>query len=173
MCRIAQAARKGKDMQDYKYWIVDTAHMSAYTYARTKKDAQDGLRRAIEAKKEEARTWESHIRNYPDRAEAFTAYLKAANEATYEIMTWEEFKQRERDFILSDSVQEITEERYDEQLNVLPPLKWCTRRGIEMFCMSEMYTGTYTNQYADTHTGKFYTKMVDICDESTWIHNFI
>ena len=46
--------------------------------------------------------------------------------------------------------------------------------GVEMFCMSEMYSDTYTTQYAYDHrTGKYYCKMVDSEDTSTWIHTLL
>ncbi|MGL5436016.1 MAG: hypothetical protein ACRDBO_11535, partial [Lachnospiraceae bacterium] len=69
-------------------------------------------------------------------------------------------------------LKETTEEQFEEALNVLPPLKWCTIDGIEMFCMSEMYTATYTNQYA-RYEGKYYKKMVDVTDKSTWLNNYL
>ena len=37
--------------------------------------------------------------------------------------------------------------------------------------MSEFYTSHYTHQYAkDRRTGKYYSKLVDYRDRSTWIH---
>ncbi len=37
-----------------------------------------------------------------------------------------------------------------------------------------MYTGTYTTQYAySLVTGKYYSAMVDVTDEETWIYNRI
>ena len=51
---------------------------------------------------------------------------------------------------------------------------WCTVEGVEMFCMSEMWTGTYTTQYAHDHrTGKYYSKMVDVTDRDTWINTYL
>ena len=67
---------------------------------------------------------------------------------------------------------EITEEEYEDQLDILPPLLWCTIDDVTMFCMSEMTDGSITAQYGrDNRTHKFYTKMVDIYDKSTWLHN--
>ena len=71
-------------------------------------------------------------------------------------------------------MKEITEETFEDMLNVLPPIKWCTIDGIEMFCMSEMLTGFYTSQYIhDKGTNKYYHKIVDVTDKATWGHNFI
>lgn len=43
---------------------------------------------------------------------------------------------------------EIDEDRWDEMLNVLPPMRWRTVRGIEFFQMSEMLTGDLTGTFA-------------------------
>jgi hypothetical protein len=50
--------------------------------------------------------------------------------------------------------KEISEERYEEQLNVLPPLKW-TNGG---FFMSEFYSGKITSFYQEWGC-KFYSSM--------------
>ena len=70
-------------------------------------------------------------------------------------------------------IKEVTEEQFNDALDVLPPLKWCTIDGIEMFCISEMTDGTYTAQYARTPDGKYYCATVDVMDKSTWINNRI
>lgn len=106
---------------------------------------------------------EEKIQNYKDKAEIGC-----------EIMLYSEFEKFKRDNILSKPLKEITEKEYNEMLNVLPPLHYVTRNGITMFCMSEMYTETYTNQYAyDSKNNKYYTKLVDVKDESTWINNVL
>lgn len=88
--------------------------------------------------------------------------------------TEEEFQAMEKSKLISGEPEEIAADKFNEMLDVLPPLRWCTIDGVEMFCMSEMYTGTYTNQYAhDKSSGKYYTKMVDACDKSTWINNYL
>ena len=90
------------------------------------------------------------------------------------IIAFEEFKTAEKAHLTGGEPEEITAECFNEMFNILPPLKWCTLDGVEMFCISEMYTETYTNQYAyDKKSGKYYTKMVDICDKSTWINNYL
>ena len=89
-------------------------------------------------------------------------------------MTYVEFEAHQRRMLLAGEPEEISEERFYEQFNVLPPIKWVTIGGVEMFCMCEMWTGSYTNQYAHDHkTGKFYTKMVDSADRDTWIHKYL
>ena len=40
--------------------------------------------------------------------------------------------------------------------------------------MSEMYTETYTKQYAyDSKNDRYYVKYVDVKDRSTWIDNIL
>lgn len=93
------------------------------------------------------------------------------NNADYKVMSFDEYMQLKKERYLSDKVQEITEEEWEDKLNVLPPLYWCTIDGINEFCLSEMYDDTFTTQYA-RYNGKYYSKMVDVTDKKTWIHNF-
>ena len=40
--------------------------------------------------------------------------------------------------------------------------------------MSEFENGRFTNQYAhDLHSGRYYSKLVDAEDPSTWIHEIL
>lgn len=93
---------------------------------------------------------------------------------TIQVVSFDDFMKIERAILLAGEPEETTEEQFEEMLDVLPPAAWCTIDGVEMFCMSEMYTGSYTTQYAhDRETNKFYCKMVDILDRTTWINNFL
>ena len=129
------------------------------------------LQRANESRERDIASWTRNYENYPD-VDMYKDYLRAAKEVEYQIMTWDEFQEGQKKHLLSDDLKEITEETWEEMLCVLPPYKWCTIDGVEMFCMSEMYTGTYTTQYARCN-GKYYCKMVDSTDQSTWIHNIL
>lgn len=53
--------------------------------------------------------------------------------------------------------REITEETYDDMLNILPPLKW---HNGGFFCM-EAYAGTIHSFYQELN-GKYYTSLQDI-----------
>jgi vacuolar-type H+-ATPase subunit H len=155
-----------------EFCVVDTCHISVYSFSDTRTEAEQKLQDALENNKKDIETWKSHCKNYPD-TELFKNYLKEAENKKYEIMTYDEFVQLERNYYLNQPLTEIDKETFDEMLNVLPPLKWCTRHNIEMFCMSEMLTGTYTSQYMfNLVTSKYYHKIVDIMDESTWGYNF-
>jgi hypothetical protein len=53
--------------------------------------------------------------------------------------------------------QEITEKEWFENLEVLPPEKWETVRGVNIFRMCEYLTGNITAHFANLH-GKFFTR---------------
>lgn len=135
-------------------------------------DADNALEEVERAKRsaaESVATYERHIINWPDSADYWRSCKAKYENADYQIMTFDEFLKRQREKMLSGGVTETTEEKFNEMLDVLPPLKWCTIDGVEMFCMSEMYVGTYTNQYAKVGD-KYYAALVDITDRETWIH---
>lgn len=59
-------------------------------------------------------------------------------------------------------------------LDVLPPILYTRRGAVVSFCMCEMFTGSWSAQYAhDLTSDRYYTKIVDVRDESTWIYNFL
>lgn len=137
-------------------------------------DADNALEEIAKAQKSAAdnvATYESHIVNYPDRADYWRNCKAKYENAKYEVMTLGEYLKKQKKHLLGEVI-ETTEEQFNEMLNVLPPMKWCHIDGVEMFCMSEMYTGTYTNQYARIGNN-YYTAMVDVLDKSTWIHRRI
>lgn len=153
--------------------VVDISQPSIYDFIEEWENPQEKLTAANQSRDKSIKTWAQHIDNYPDRTD-FVAYLKQEKERSFDVMTYGDFLSLERDKLLSGPLTEITKDRFQEMLNVLPPLNWVTYEDVEMFCMCEMFTGTYTDQYAhDKATGKFYVKMVDASDCSTWIHNIL
>lgn len=153
-------------------WIVNTVDMSVFDFGNAK-NAEDKIKAAYRRKAKEIERLEGLLTKYPDN-HIFVGMLNEARAARYEAMTWEAFEIRQRGFLLRGRPEEVTQEVFEEQLNVLPPLAWCTVQGVEMFCMSEMYTGTFTSQYAyDRTTGKYYSKMVDVRDRKTWINTYL
>lgn len=56
-------------------------------------------------------------------------------------------------------VVEITAEHFHDALNVLPPVGWTTRQGVESFRISERIWGNITDIYA--HAGQRYFKLSD------------
>lgn len=154
--------------------VADLNTLSVWTMAKTPEEAEEGLQRAIENQKHGIETYTSYIVDYPDNADYWKKQLAVTTKKKYKIMEYDYFKGEERKKLLKGKPKKTTKEKFWEMLEVLPPIKWCTIDGVEMFCMSEMWTGSYTSQYAhDKKTDKYYTKMVDCLDKSTWIHEFL
>lgn len=153
--------------------VVDINSMSLYSFINSNEAAQEKLKDAIERKEKDIKSWESHVEKYSNN-EHFINYLEQAKNKEYKIMTYEEYLELEKSHYLNKPITEVTEEDFHDMLNVLPPLKWHTRNNIEMFCMSEFLTGSFTSQYLhDRNTNKYYHKTVDITDQATWGYNFI
>lgn len=157
-------------MKTNEYIIADTTSLRSFCLT-SDSDASANLDRANRHRLSNIETWKSHVSNYPDQ-ELFKEYLADAERVSYEIMTLNAYLDLKKAFYLSKPLIEIDQEEYREQLNVLPPLNWVTIGGVEMFCMSEMYDGNYTAQYAKKGD-RYYTKMVDAWDKTTWINNFL
>lgn len=155
--------------------IVNTESMTIWNFCTEETAAQEIERANVSNLADIARYKE--LLNHPANNDGkFTRWLAQAEakQGKFVPMTYEEFKAAEREKLLAYPLHEITEERFYEMLDVLPPLHWTRIDGVEIFCMSEMFTGTFSDQYAHDHrTGKYYCKLVDVCDRSTWIHNLL
>jgi hypothetical protein len=106
-----------------------------------------------------------------DEANAYSKRLaeqQGAPPRHYEAMTYEAYKAAERREYLSHPLQEITEETYREAFEQLPPEQFGFAGGLESFLMSEHFSGPYTEQYV-AYQGRYFTRMVDATDRSTWI----
>ena len=156
-----------------EYVVVDVNGGFSHVYDFcTPETAKEIIEKATESARNTVETYNRHIVNYPERADYWRKRQKEYLNAKYEMMTFDEYLARQKKAMVSGEVKEETKEDFDNALNCLPPLKWCTRSNVEMFCMSEMYTGTYTTQYAfNLVNSKYYCAMVDVTDEETWIHN--
>lgn len=86
----------------------------------------------------------------------------------YEPITYEAYKAAERQYYLSRPLEEISEDRFNEAYEVLPPRAVRNADGVFRFLMSEHWSGLYTSQYA-AFKGKHFTRLVDASDRSTWI----
>ena len=84
------------------------------------------------------------------------------------MMTETAYRTAERTHYLSEPLKEITAERFHEMLEILPPVVWQHRDGVERFMVSEALSGTYHSQFATCH-GRYFEGVVDAADQSTWI----
>ena len=125
---------------------------------RIKKEHKEELKRYENNKKYDLQYWSNRIEKEKNRI--------------YKVTTFEEFEKLQREYYLNKPLKEISEQEFDDALNVLPPLNWCTINEVNQFLMSEFYTGVYTTQYA-RYNNKYYCKIVDAYDSTTWIHNLL
>ena len=165
-------------MQKEERVIVELATMTTFTLLSnnlTDEEVEKEVERAKQYYADDFKRTKELAEKYPNDT-LWQDRLKAETKLKREcvVMTLTEYLKAEREFLLSKELKEITEEEYQEMLNVLPPIKWVTIDDVEMFCMCEMYTGTYSSQYAhDRRADKYYTKLVDVTDTSTWINNIL
>jgi hypothetical protein len=122
-----------------------------------------------------ARTAPPSAFNFYPTEEAAKADLPRANRdesGKYSVMTWAEFENAQRAFYLGDAPEEITQEKFQDAFEVLPPLKYHGGAGFESFLMSEFHSIPYTHQYIRvTKDGKdrYFSKLVDATDRQTWM----
>lgn len=139
------------------YKPVGSNYSRVYTFGDNpsvarKKSARDDLKIM--------RSWDKSGRAY------YTSCLfDPARLATFESMPYEEFAEVERAAILTEW-KEITKAEYWENLEVLPPINY----DDGFFMMSEFWTGSYTRAYRKVGD-KYYTRMVDALDRTTWTFN--
>lgn len=162
----------GEDMKkNLDVVIVEMATISIYDFLNEGESEAAAIERGNKYYSNELALVTSHLHNYggdywKGQVETITKKVNAG----CKVMTFEDFKELECKHLLDGELKEIDSEVFEEMLNVLPPLYWTTCNGVEMFCMSEMYSGTYTSQYAhDKRSGKYYAKLVDCINRSTWI----
>jgi hypothetical protein len=86
----------------------------------------------------------------------------------YEPMLYDDYKQAERQFYLSRPLEEISEDRFNEAYEMLPPKAVRNADGVFSFLMLEHWSGPYTSQYT-AYQGKHFTRLVDASDRTTWI----
>lgn len=115
-------------------------------------------------------TESNYVQNIYDTRQQATVSCEKLNqkENKYEIIDFPEYSKRERVKWVTGIITKITEKQFWEMLEILPPIEWYDNGLLETFCMSEMMAGNYTEQYAN-YNGKYYCKMVDVTDKTTWI----
>ena len=141
-----------------------------YTYTNTREEAETEKVKAQEKAASDVVLFKGYAEKYGNDSGYWMRRVEEMKNTKYEVMTYPEFEKKQRERVLSLPVHETTEEEFYAHLEMLPPLKWGTINGVEMFCMSEFDFGPYTTQYARVN-GKHYCATVDYFDKSTWIHN--
>jgi len=110
----------------------------------------------------DVKTWEANISTYGEDKHN-KAYLQHALHAleTFRIIDKACFKELFNAVTLN--TEEITEEIYDEMLDILPPLHFA----CNSFIMCEFYFSSYTSQFYKKD-GKYYRSTINYEDRSTW-----
>jgi hypothetical protein len=143
-------SQKRDETEEYDYYVCKKDFTVVWNFYSKKEYAENALEKL---KKERLdRDWEDYV-----------------------IMREDDFLEGEKKKYTYQKIEEITAEKWNDQLNVLPPILWETNNSVNSFCMCEMWTGSYTHQYAKFKNNKgqtkYYCTMVDIHDRDTWIYN--
>ena len=156
--------------------IVNLFNNESFTVCKID-EVDASIKRAQEFYAKDVETYKHHLVHFPNMSDHWQKQLEvceAVLKAGFEAITWEEYVKRQRERWLSKEPKEITQEDWDYALNVLPPKKWIRNERYSMFFIGECTTMTYYGQYLyDKETGKYYTALTDIFDESTWIDKML
>ena len=143
----------------------------------TEQGIADKINYAREYDERGLRGLERNKENYPNMNNFWDEQItktKARLAGGYEALTVEDHVAREKSRLVTGKVKEITEDEFNYALDCLPPIKWYQNERYSMFCIREMWTFSFTNQYIyDKVHDKYYTTMVDIKDESTWLDKLL
>ena len=90
-----------------------------------------------------------------------------------QIMTYKDFQARERFYYLSQPLEKITREEYEEKRTMLTPIELHTDGESESFIFAELVHGNFAEQYIKFAKDSFYRKLVDRCDSRTWVNHKI
>lgn len=171
---LAEAIKRYDDDSELVIVDVSSEFPHIYTIVKSGENWIESINSAYKDAHESAEICRQHMKNHPDNADYWKARVEEYERVYYRAMRYSDFERIQRERILKQPLHEVTEQDYEEMLDVLPPLHWVEINGVSEFCMMEMYTGCYTNQYAhDKKTGKYYQKLVDATDRDTWIHKLL
>lgn len=156
--------------------VFNNETFRSFDFLQDNESDEGAIARAVAFYTEELNRLKDVAETFPDNEywQKRVTETQAILDAGFSVLPFELYLEKKNKRYTDIPIQEISEEAYEEQLNVLPPIYWCTIAGVTTFCMREMTDGTITSQYArDNRTGKYYTKLVDIYDKSTWIFNIL
>jgi hypothetical protein len=156
--------------------IVNLFNYENFTVCQLE-EVDKSIDRAREFYQNDVETYEHHLIHYPNMADHWQKQLdicKNILKAGFKAVTCEEYEKLMREKWLSKEPTEITEEEYNYALNVLPPKNWIRNERYSMFFIGECTTMTFYGQYLyDKVSGKYYTALTDIYDETTWLDKML
>lgn len=92
-------------------------------------------------------------------------------EDNWTILTEKQYEAKQRALYIKPP-KEITEERFYEMLDVMPPLRWVTRNGVQSFILAEPLDLNYYTQFAK-YNGKYYTATIEYGNKETYLENVL
>jgi hypothetical protein len=153
--------------------VTNKHNFSVFSYVREWETDQEALERARAYYQESIARYEEIIADQGNGKDDY--WLNCLNKSkkemeTLQIETEEAYRARVRDGYLTPPAKETTEEHYWDMLEVLPPCAFTSNARYEMFYVSEAYDLTYHSFYLHDKTiGKYWEKLCDAKDRSTWI----
>ena len=148
------------------YSVVRDGETDAQALERARAYYQESIRHYEEIIAESGNGENDYWLNCLNTQKAIVASLQIETEA--------EYLSRSERFYLEPPAQEVTEDRYWDMLEVLPPCAFTSNADYEMFYVSEALHLSYHHFYLhDKHTGKFWSKICDARDRATWIDNVL
>lgn len=99
------------------------------------------------------------------------AVLLAMYNASLEVMSIDEYTKRKRRFYLGNELVEVDSIDWDSLYNSLKEAKLSEHNSVKMLTEIPL-DDSYAKQYAVCNH-RYYSKMVDLNDETTWIYNFL
>ena len=92
-------------------------------------------------------------------------------EDEWTILTEKQYEAKQRALYIKPP-KEITEAHFYEMLDVLPPLRWVTRNGVQSFILAEPLDLNYYTQFAK-YNGKYYTATIEYGNKETYLENVL
>ena len=121
-------------MTNPEYCIIVTSGSlpRIYDFLRDGETPEEGKKRAIHDLIERIASLADIAAAHPDDG-YWQDQLRTAQQSEYSVIPYADFENLQRESILSLPLQEITEEQYNDMLNILPPLSWVTLDDVTEF----------------------------------------
>ena len=154
-----------------EWCIASTDGSRVWSFYGSRADAKKDLPRIQQRKADDlAAHLERHAKyEHRDRRYWLRCYYNEKR-LQYVVMSYKRFEQLQRRRVLKPATLSDAD-TFNEMLNVLPPYKWTSHGGGEIFLMSEFNVSNFTASYSryKGSFGEIYLyKVVDAYDKTTW-----
>lgn len=152
--------------------ITHESDIDIFDFLRDGETEYQALERARFSIREWIKDLEANIISCPEMTEHWNERIAVYTREleTLRIESYTDYCARKRKMLLDPSATETTAEHFEEMLDVLPPCAHTNNERYEMFFIEEAFSGSYHSFYLhDKTTGKYWTKLGDTLDRSTWL----